>query len=110
MAIPLLAGENERQDLDEISTRLEMMVKELDFVLIVVSHVNDFGQTRSSRAIGKVSDIRIDLSRDLAQGSTETYVTVSKNRYCGKTGSAGILTFDPGTYTLSELGGDKCMK
>ncbi len=103
MAIPLLAGENERQALDQISTRLEMMVKELDFGLIVVSHVNDFGQTRSSRAIGKVADIRIDLARDLQSGSRETLVTVSKNRYCGRTGMAGSLTFDPFTYTLSEM-------
>jgi hypothetical protein len=27
---------------------------------------------------------------------------VSKNRFCGRTGPAGELLFDPATYTLTE--------
>jgi len=42
-----------------------MMVKELDFALIVVSHVNDDGLTRGSRNISKIADIRLDLYRIL---------------------------------------------
>ena len=49
--------------LDYLSTRLEMMVKELNYALIIVSHVNDFGQTRGSRYISKISDIRIDAEQ-----------------------------------------------
>jgi hypothetical protein len=37
--------------LSYFSTRSEMVVKELDFGLIMVSHVNDLGQTRGSRFI-----------------------------------------------------------
>jgi hypothetical protein len=100
-------GEDERKALDYLSNRLEMMVKELNFGLIFVSHVNDLGQTRGSRNISKIADIRIDLSRDLtAIDNTKrntTKLVVSKNRFCGKTGPAGKLLFDPLTYKLTEL-------
>jgi twinkle protein len=102
-------GENERRALDYLSTRLEMMVKELDFALILVSHVNDDGLTRGSRNISKIADIRIDLARDLTSPDpivrATTHLTVSKNRFCGRTGPAGELLFDPVTYTLSEFTG-----
>lgn len=106
MAVSGLAGEDERRALDYLSTRLEMMVKELDFALILVSHVNDFGQTRGSRNISKVADIRIDLKRDVTDPDPNTRnltsLTVSKNRFSGRTGPAGVLRFDPITYTLEE--------
>lgn len=107
MAVSGLAGEDERRALDYLSTRLEMMVKELDFALIFVSHVNDFGQTRGSRYISKIADIRVDLKRDLTNADPEqrniTHLTVSKNRFSGKTGPAGRLRFDPKTYILEEI-------
>lgn len=107
MAVSGLAGEDERRALDYLATRLEMMVKELDFALIFVSHVNDFGQTRGSRYIGKVADIRIDLTRDITSPDVlvrnTTNLTVSKNRFSGKTGPAGQLRFDPVTYTYEEI-------
>jgi hypothetical protein len=46
--------------------RLEMMLVELDFALIMVSHVNDNGETRGSRMIGKICNTRIDLTRDVS--------------------------------------------
>lgn len=106
MVVSGLGGENERKALDYLSTRLEMMVKELDFSLIVVSHVNDDGLTRGSRNISKIADIRIDLKRDILSPDPiirrTTNVVVSKNRFCGRTGPAGQLLFDPATYTLQE--------
>jgi hypothetical protein len=84
-----------------------MMVKELDFACILVSHVNDFGQTRGSRYISKIADIRIDAVRDTVNPDTvsrnTTYLTVSKNRFSGKTGPAGRLIFHPETFTLEEV-------
>jgi len=83
-----------------------MLVKELDFALILVSHVNDDGLTRGSRNIAKVADIRIDLTRDVTAADPivrrTTNVMVRKNRFCGRTGPAGQLLFDPATYTLNE--------
>lgn len=102
-----LAGEDERRTLDYFSTRLEMMVKELDFALILVSHVNDMGQTRGSRYISKIADTRIDATRDLLTDDPVqkniTQLSISKNRFGMKTGSAGLLQFDPKTYSYQEL-------
>lgn len=107
MAVSGLGGEDERRALDYLSTRLEMMVKELNFALIFVSHVNDQGLTRGSRNISKVCDIRIDMFRDLTSSDpvtrNTTKLTISKNRFCGRTGPAGDLLFDPYTYTLKEF-------
>lgn len=106
MVVSGLGGTDERTALDYLSTRLEMMVKELDFALIVVSHVNDNGLTRGSRNISKIADIRIDLDRDVTSPDPITRRTtnlmISKNRFCGRTGPAGQLLFDPITYTLTE--------
>lgn len=106
MVVSGLGGENERRALDYLSTRLEMMVKELDFALILVSHVNDDGLTRGSRNISKICDIRINLHRDVLSNDPiirrTTNVIVGKNRFCGRTGPAGQLLFDPATYSLKE--------
>jgi len=107
MVVSGLGGKDERTSLDYLSTRLEMMVKELDFALIVVSHVNDDGLTRGSRNISKIADIRVDLYRDVTSADPvvrrTTRLVVSKNRFCGRTGPAGELLFDPAAYTLSEF-------
>jgi twinkle protein len=105
MVVSGLSGEDERRGLDYISTRLEMMVKELDFSLILVSHVNDLGQTRGSRYISKVADIRIDAERDLTTGSSIIHLKVSKNRFSGKTGDAGAYTYDSYTRRYSGMTG-----
>ena len=102
MGISGLSGEDERRALDYLSTRLEMMVKELDFALLIVSHVNDDGKTRGSRYIAKVADIRIDLFRDILSGSNTTSMVISKNRFSGRTGNAGVYQFNPLTYTLQQ--------
>ncbi len=106
MVVSGLGGDNERRALDYLSTRLEMLVKELEFALIVVSHVNDDGLTRGSRNISKIADIRIDLTRDIKSSDPiirrTTHLMIAKNRFCGRTGPAGQLLFDPSTYTLNE--------
>ena len=111
MVVSGLGGDNERRALDYLSTRLEMMTKELDFALIVVSHVNDDGLTRGSRNISKIADIRLDLTRDVKSPDPiirrTTHLMVAKNRFCGRTGPAGDLLFDPVTYTLTEEFGFK---
>lgn len=98
---------DERRGLDYLVTKLEMMIKELDFGLVSVSHVNDFGQTRGSRYIAKIFETRIDLDRDLKNPdprvSNTTNLMLSKNRWAMKTGPAGQVVFDPDTYTLTEV-------
>lgn len=101
------ADRDERKALDRIMTKLEMMVKELDFALIVVSHVNDDGLTRGSRYISKIAHLRIDLKRDVLNADpimrNTTYLTVSKNRYGRKTGPAGALLFNLDTHSYEEI-------
>jgi predicted ATP-dependent serine protease len=95
---------DERKDLDELFSEQEMMVKELDYSFIVVSHVNDFGQTRGSRWSSKMADVRIDLSREM--GSNILRIDLTKNRFIGKTGFAGNYSFDTFTRQYSEVTND----
>jgi twinkle protein len=99
--------DDERKKLDYISTRLAMMVRELDFTLFMVSHVNDDGKTRGSRNIQLVSDLHIELSRnpnaDLAADRHRTFLNIRKNRFASMTGPAGVLTFNPETFIVAEL-------
>jgi twinkle protein len=111
MAVTGLAGEDERRALDYLMSRLEMMVKELGFALIIVSHVNDFGQTRGSRAPGKLADIRIDLSRDVLSAdpiiqSTITQTISKPCRFTGRSGFAGSITFNSNTRKFTEVAND----
>lgn len=99
-------SDNDVATLDELSTRLAMLAMELEFGLHFVSHVTDEGKTRGSRNISKIADIRIDLDRNLksddASVRNTTKLTVSKNRFCGDTGPAGLLTFNRDKFTVSE--------
>ncbi len=107
MVVSGLGGEDERQALDYLDTRLTMMTQELNFGLIKVSHVNDFGETRGSRLIGKNTNIRIDLQRDLKSSDpiikNTTHVMVSKNRFSHQTGYANPLFYDTTSYRYSEI-------
>jgi len=101
------SGVDERQTLDYLSTKLEMLVKELNIALILVSHVNDEGKTRGSRYISKVCDIRIDATRD--QQHTDPierctiHLNVAYNRFSGATGPAGKIIFDLPTYSFKQV-------
>ena len=106
LAVSGAGGDREREALEYISGRLEIMTQELDFGLIMVSHVNDFNQTRGSRMISKNCHVRIEAHRDVTATDDRlrrtTELVISKNRPASRTGPAGKLIFDPMTYTLSE--------
>lgn len=107
MVVSGLKSRDATSALDYLSTRLQMMLMELDFALILVSHVNDDLLTRGSRNISKVGNVWLHLSRDLKSEDDltqrTTNVSLFKNRYAWKTGPVCQLLFDPVTYTLSEL-------
>lgn len=98
---------DERRKLDYLSTKLKKMCKELKFCLVMITHVNDEGQTRGSRMISKIANTIISLSRDLeAEDDVEKnslYLVVEKNRLVGRTGKAGILYFNPSSFKLEEI-------
>ena len=110
MVVSGLKSRDATQALDYLSTRLQMMLMELDFGLILVSHVNDELLTRGSRNISKVGNTWIHLSRDLKSSDDRlvrtTDVSIFKNRFAWKTGPICQLLFDPVTYTLSEVAND----
>lgn len=101
---------DERRILDYLITKLEMLVKELNFALIVVSHVNDFGQSRGSHYLTKVADITIRIERDLMStdpiAQNTWHLSIPYNRFCGKTGVAGNVIYDPSTCTFTEAAND----
>lgn len=95
---------DERRQLDYLATKLEMMVKELDFGLVMVSHVNDFGQTRGSRWPSKMADIKIHLDRDIDSGSNVVSLKITKpSRLTGRSGYVGSYAFDPQKRCYSEI-------
>lgn len=106
MLVTGFEDEDERKRLDYISTRLAMLTRELGFTLFMVSHVNDQGQTRGSRNIAKVADLIIHLDRQIEAPDpgvrNKTYLVCRGNRYAGITGPAGVLVFDPRSFTVAE--------
>ena len=97
---------DERRKLDYISTKLKKMAKELKFCLVMITHINDDGQTRGSRMISKIADTIIHLDRDLTADDENDrntlWMTVEKNRMAGRTGKAGGLFFNTSTFKLEE--------
>lgn len=107
MVVSGLGDDDERKALDYISTRLAMMVKELNFALFLVSHVNDEGKTRGSRNISKIANTWIHLSRDQHAPTEDqrntTHLEFNKNRFGARTGPGGKLHFDLSTFMIREL-------
>jgi twinkle protein len=95
-----------RGNLDYLITKLEMLVKELNIAIIIVSHVNDEGKPRESHYLTKVADITIRAERDLMSDDplikNTWHLSVVYNRFCGKTGYAGKALFDLNTYSFFE--------
>lgn len=98
--------DDERKTLDYLSTRLAMLVEELNFALVLVSHVNDEGKTRGSRNVSKIANTWIHLDRNL-EAETEkdrntTKLVIKKNRFASYTGPVGKLIFNPQSFILTD--------
>tara|TARA_R110000787_G_scaffold25245_2_gene71012 strand:- start:173 stop:1843 length:1671 start_codon:yes stop_codon:yes gene_type:complete len=110
---------DERKALDEIMTKLRVLVEETDISLIIVSHLRrpdgkgheegaatSLSQLRGSASIGQLSDMVIGLERDAQHDDVHvrntTCVRVLKNRFVGMTGPATYLYYDKDTGRLTE--------
>ena len=118
---PLLLNSGSGKAIDEIVTRLRMLIQELRISLIMVSHLRrpqgqghedgaatSLSQLRGSAAIAQLSDMVIGLERN-GQAENEvmrntTTVRVLKNRFSGITGPATYLYYDKTTGRLTEVG------
>lgn len=110
---------DERKALDEIMTKLRMIVQETGIALFAVSHLKrpdgkgheegaatSLSALRGSGSIGQLSDIVLGLERngqaeDVAERHT-TKVRVLKNRFSGLTGPACALYYDRDTGRMTE--------
>lgn len=113
-----LDTDDERRTIDVLMTKLRSMVEELQFRLIVVSHVRrvsgdktpeEGGQLtlqhiRNTTQVAALSNIVIGLERDQQSETRKnwTRVRILKNRFTGETGPAGWLHYDPETGRLTE--------
>lgn len=99
--------DNERIELDRIATRLSKLALNLDFALIMITHVNDDGLTRGSRNISKEAWTVISLQRDKEAENEQlrntTFLAIEKNRHASLTGPAGCIYFNFETFTLSDI-------
>jgi len=111
---------DERKAIDEIMTKLRMLVQETNISLIIVSHLKrpsdkgheegaatSLAQLRGSGSIAQLSDMVIGLERN---GQHEdpiirntTRVRVLKNRFAGITGPAGNLLYNKETGRMFEM-------
>ena len=100
-------SDDERKQLDEISTKLKTMTLELNIAVICVIHTNRSGLARGSAGPEKVANIHISLYRDKKAKDpwirNVTVLTIEKNRFSGRTGPATHLYYNPETGRMSEL-------
>jgi twinkle protein len=111
---------DERKALDEIMTKLRMLVQETNISLFVVSHlkrpqngggheiggVTTLSQLRGSAGIAQLSDIVLGLERNSQDDDpiirNTTIVRVLKNRFSGETGPTSRLVWSKETGRLNE--------
>lgn len=111
---------DERKAIDEIMTKLRMLVQETGVALIVVSHLKrpeskgheegaatSLAQLRGSGSIAQLSDMVIGLERngqaDDARERNTTRVRVLKNRFSGITGPGCSLLYGLETGRMVEI-------
>ena len=110
---------DERKAIDEIMTKLRMLVQETDISLFAVSHLKrpegkgheegaatSLAQLRGSGSIAQLSDIVIGAERngqaDDPTVRNTTHVRVLKNRFSGQTGPACSLLYTKETGRMLE--------
>jgi len=122
IAVSGMEGDNERQLIDRLMTKLRTLVHETGIGLFVVSHLRrptgdkghergaevTLNQLRGSHAIAQLSDIVLGLERD-QQAEDEskrntTLIRVIKNRFTGLTGPACYLEYNKYTGRMAETG------
>ena len=98
---------DERKRLDEIATKLKTLCMELNVSVLTVIHQNRKGEIRGTMGIEQLSNIVIKLFRNKLDEDpwrrNITKVVVQDNRFCGRTGPACYLYYEPTTGRLSEL-------
>lgn len=105
--------ENERRFLDKLCANLKSLAVSLDVCLIAVTHVNDDGKTRGSRASLQLCDAMFSLERDKLSENpvvkNTTHFVVEDNRW-GECGKACSLMYNKETGRLTEFDFDMALE
>jgi twinkle protein len=106
-AVAGLSDKEKTSALDYLATRFELMTLELDFGMHIAAHVNDDGKARDSRMITKAAHTVIHINRDHTNENDNirntSHLVIQKNRPWSRTGPAGMVYFDEGTFSLREF-------
>ncbi len=98
---------DERKQLDEITTKLKTLTMELNISVLCVIHTNRNGQIRGTAGVEQLANMVIKLYREKTDPDpwrrNVTKLIIEKNRFCGLTGPACYLYYNPETGRLYEL-------
>jgi twinkle protein len=106
----------ERKTIDLVMTKLRSFVAEVGIGMILISHLrrsqNDkgfedgaqisLGHLRGSQGIPQLSDLVIAIQRSVSAGENHSKLVVLKNRFTGRTGDAGEITYSEITGRMSN--------
>jgi twinkle protein len=116
----LLSGnemDDERRTIDKVVTRLRSFVEECGIGMIMISHLRrnhgdkghedgaaiSLGQLRGSHSIAQLCDICCCIQRNISSGNNTAELVTLKNRFNGRTGPSGVLSYSPDTGRLVEI-------
>jgi twinkle protein len=107
---------DERKTIDLVMTKLRSFVAEVGIGMILISHLrrsqNDkgfedgaqisLGHLRGSQGIPQLSDLVVAIQRSVSAGENHSKLVVLKNRFTGRTGDAGEITYSEITGRMSN--------
>ena len=116
-----MEGDNERQLIDRLMTKLRTLVHETNVGMFLISHLRrpsgdngheqgaevTLSQLRGSHSIAQLSDMVFGLERNQQDDDEEvrsvSKLRVLKNRYVGETGVAAYLKYDKVSGRMYEI-------
>jgi len=113
----MVAGGDERKQIDYVMTKLRSFVQETNVGMMVISHLRrpqgdkgfEDGQIptlsslRGSQSIAQISDQVLAVSRNASEGENVLSVKCLKDRHAGNTGDVCDLQYNQGTGLLEEV-------
>lgn len=103
----LSGTDNAVSNLTKVAANLAQLCKELNIGVIVISHVNEDGDTKYAKSLQEEAIILLRINRDKDSDdpilANTTTMEVEKNRPFSRLGDAGKLFWDPETTLLEEI-------
>lgn len=107
---------DERKTIDIVMTKLRSFVAETGIGMILISHLRrshgdkgfedgaevSLSHLRGSHAIPQLSDLVVAIQRSVSAGENTAKLVVLKNRFSGRTGGAGEITYTDITGRMTD--------